>query len=401
MADFQNKLINRLLTLYENSKQSWQYGVKGRVIRLPVEKDQLFKNYAHSTQAYLYRDEIEKDVAVLEKRNLIVVTKDKYTGLLKNIDLNIDHIDDAYLFVKRVPINDVLESEKSLIMDMRNKYIDSDILGKYYEHLLNLIVNHKSRDKYYKDISELDIQSKVVYAVEKQDEDILLRVFSKKRFGDSKFVERRESKLMQLFNEFGSTEYASFIDLLEEHNIVKNKGNAIAKNGIIFCINNQTIDLDALDEEFYFSMDMLLNMEIVNITKSKVITVENLTTFYMFEDNDAVILYLGGFHNSAKRKLIEKIYKFNPNLVFYHAGDIDCGGFEILIDLRNKTGIDFKPLLMSIDIIEKYKDECQSLTENDKKRLKTLLNNEEASDFKEVIEYMLKNNIKLEQESIE
>lgn len=401
MVDFQKKIINKLITLFENSKQSWQNDAKSRAIRLSVEKEPLFKDYAHSAEAYLYRDEIEKDIACLEKQGFVIVAKDKYTGLLKNIDLNISNVNNAYLFIERTPVNDILESEKVKISEMQNAYKESNLLSKYYQHLLNLIDNHKNRDKYYKEIDDLITQSKIVDAIEKQDEDIFVRVFSKKKFGDSKLVEKRESKLMQLFNEFGNDEYTSFTDLLETHNIVKNKGNAIAKHGITFSINNQTIDLDAMNEEFYFSMDMLLKMQIRNISKTKVITVENLTSFYMFEDSEAVILYLGGFHNSAKRQLIKKIHDFNPNLQFYHTGDIDCGGFEILIDLRNKTGIDFKPLLMGIKEIAQYKNECQHLTENDKKRLTSLLCSKEASDFEDVIKYMLKNNIKLEQESIE
>ena len=148
-------------------------------------------------------------------------------------------------------------------------------------------------------------------------------------------------------------------------------------------------------------MDMLLKMEVITLSKSKVVTVENLTSFYTFKDDEAIILYLGGFHNSAKRELIKKIYNFNPNLEFYHTGDIDCGGFEILIDLRNKTGINFKPLLMGIEQLQKYKSECQTLTDNDRKRLTELLCNPKADEFKEVIEHMLSFDIKLEQESIE
>ncbi len=401
MADFQAIIINRLLTLYEKRKQSWKSDTKSRVVRLIVEKEPLFKNYAHSSQSYLFRDDVEKDVAALEDAELIIVTKDKNTGLLKNIDLNLKTIDKAYDFVKRTSLNDTLENEKRIVEALLEDNKEFVVLKGFLESIFNLIINHKSRDRYYKSIDELTLTVQIISSIIKQDEDIFLRVFSKKKFNDSKLVEKKEAKIMQIFNEFGDKTYESFSDLLEDHNIVKNKGSAVAKQGLLFKINNQTIDLDLLGEEFYFSIEMLLKMRIEAVRKTKVITVENLTTFYSFKDNDAVILYLGGFHNSAKRELIRKIYNFNPNLVFYHFGDIDCGGIEILLDLRNKTGIDFKPLLMGIEQLEKYKTECQPLTKNDRKRLKNLLTTNSAAEFRDTIYFMLEHNIKLEQESIE
>ena len=401
MTDFQKKIINKLLDQFERSQQSWKEEAKSRVVRLNVEKDPLFKNYVHSSTVYIYRKEIDKDVAELEAKMIVVANRDRQTGLLKTIDLKIEYVDRAFLLVKRTPLNDLLDNEKNIVLELLAKHKDSKIITNYLNYILDLINNHKSRKAQYETIEELKINIKIVSLIEKQQEDIFLRVFSKKHFNDSKFVEKRELKLLQIFNSFGDIQYESFTGLLEDHNIVKNKGTAVAKHGLVFKINNQLIDLDDLQEEFYFSMETLLKTEIVEIRKNKIVTIENLTSFYTFEDEDAVILYLGGFHNSAKRELIRKIFDFNNKLSFYHSGDIDCGGFEILIDLRNKTGIDFKPLLMGIDQLAKYINECQPLTENDKKRLTALLGETNAQEFKETIKFMLNHNIKLEQESIE
>lgn len=401
MTDFQKKLINKLLDQFERSQQSWKDGVKARVVRLNVEKDILFKNYAHSSTAYLFRPDIERDIKSLEQINLIIAKRDKQTGLLKTVDLNLDVVLEAYSMLKRVPLNTKLDDEMSRVQTLLLKYGKSLLINKYLNHIGQLIESHKSRKSYYDTIDELQLTVQIIDAIENQNEDVFLRVFSKKRFGDSKLIERKGSKIMQIFNEFGEIEYDNISDLLEDYNIVKNKGNAIAKQGITFRINNQTINLDLLNEEFYFSMDMLVKMDVVALSKPKVITVENLTSFYAFKDDKAIILYLGGFHNSAKRELIKKIHAFNPNLEFYHTGDIDCGGFEILIDLRNKTGINFKPFLMNVEQLKKYKYECQKLTDNDRKRLIKLSNDSEAVEFKEVIEYMLCYDVKLEQESIE
>ena len=81
-------------------------------------------------------------------------------------------------------------------------------------------------------------------------------------------------------------------------------------------------------------------------------------------------------------------------------GDIDWGGFEIFIHLKNMTGIDFVPFKMGIDELRKHKNECISLTEDDRRKLELLLQNPDAKVFYPIIEFMLRNGYKLEQESL-
>ncbi len=59
------------------------------------------------------------------------------------------------------------------------------------------------------------------------------------------------------------------------------------------------------------------DIEKVEISASKVITIENLTTFNSFVDKDAFIIYLGGYHNSIRRNMIRKIYENNPNKKYF------------------------------------------------------------------------------------
>lgn len=109
------------------------------------------------------------------------------------------------------------------------------------------------------------------------------------------------------------------------------------------------------------------------------------------------MIYLGGFHNTAKREFIKKIYASNPGKSYCHFGDIDAGGFYILEDLRNKTGIHFESLYMDVQTLLEFKDYTKMLTAEDRKRLLKL---GEREEFKCVVEYMLENDCKLEQENI-
>lgn len=81
-------------------------------------------------------------------------------------------------------------------------------------------------------------------------------------------------------------------------------------------------------------------------------------------------------------------------------GDIDWGGFEIFIHLKNMTGINFVPYNMSINELIVHANECIPITDNDRRRLELLLQNPDAKIFYDTIKFMLENGYKLEQESL-
>ena len=77
-------------------------------------------------------------------------------------------------------------------------------------------------------------------------------------------------------------------------------------------------------------------------------------------------------------------------------GDIDAGGFYILLHLRRKTGVPFQPYKMDISTLKDNLLYTKKLTDNDRTRLGNLLD----SEFKDTISFMLENNCKLEQEAL-
>jgi len=173
------------------------------------------------------------------------------------------------------------------------------------------------------------------------------------------------------------------------------KGNALIK------INGQIIDLNSLGDSFSLTRNEITKLEFININSKKILTIENLTTFFYFNDPSFFIVYLGGFASSNQLFLLEKIKKLNNNFEYFHFGDIDCNGINILIDLEKRTKLSIRPLYMDENILLKYTNQTEKLTVNDRKRLENYLNNNEYKRFHELIRLMLEKNIKLEQESIE
>ena len=83
-----------------------------------------------------------------------------------------------------------------------------------------------------------------------------------------------------------------------------------------------------------------------------------------------------------------------------HEGDIDVYGFLILENLKEKTGIPFKPLNMDVGTLKRFFEAniYKELTFSDINMIEK--NKEKLRDYKEVLEFMLLNNCKVEQESI-
>ena len=165
--------------------------------------------------------------------------------------------------------------------------------------------------------------------------------------------------------------------------------------GILHC--GEKIDLSILTGDIGLSTQTLKDLSSVELNGANVMTIENLTNFHKYKPENELVIYLGGFHNSVKRDFIKLVAKCNPATVFKHFGDIDAGGFYILEHLKKKTGINFIPHNMDIKTLEDNKEHWIKLTENDRNRLRFLA--EKINDCKETIDYMLKNNCKLEQEA--
>ena len=98
-------------------------------------------------------------------------------------------------------------------------------------------------------------------------------------------------------------------------------------------------------------------------------------------------------------RFLEKVLQDNPELECLHFGDIDVGGFLIHRHLCHAVGARFNLYRMGIRELEdpRFKPCRKKLTENDRSRMKRLMEEEE---YREVLAYMDEHDVKLEQEII-
>ncbi len=391
MRNFETNLLNKLLDKYEKSKLSKGGTVVKRTITLTTRDDVL--NSYNGFDSYKYSDENDAIIKKIEKLGFITAVFDNDS--FKSLSLNLSQVDDLYSYIGRDKPTDELDKINNIL----EKYHFDNFMDSFIEYVKDYVKEKYEYPKsYFSDANQLDLLLSIFKSLFLLTEETKKRDFSVRYFNDSKIFESVQGKIIKIIKDFDGNEYSSDDAVLAEYNIIKNSSYALIKNNLIVKINDSIINLNDLKFELSLSDDMIKSLIILDSNVTKIITVENLTTFYSLNDKDAVIIYLGGFHNHTKQTLLLKIYKQYPNAKYYHFSDIDCGGFLIFNNLVEKTKIPFIPYRMDKIELIKYKENIKKLTENDKKRLLKMLADSRFEIFKDTITYMLENNVKLEQE---
>jgi len=382
-----DRLLNALLDKYESSKSF--IGENKVRQRFLIRIGDLFPEYLDHANYEAFQS-VNEAVDILARKKLVLAKIGK-ANVCKEIQLNPDSIEEAYRLLGRTAKRDVQDTMRSILTRYQNS---NAILHQYISVQLDRLAQNKPVHYFNNDFKEFEQQLLAIEALDKVQRETFYRDFSMQVFRDSKIFDRISGKVANLLYEYG--EFAEKEQVLAELNLVKNPTYVHIKGAANVYLKGVKVDLSALHGDIAFSSTILDDIDGVELTGRSVMTVENLTSFHLTGSENRLVIYLGGFHNAVRRHLIMKIHQQNPDAAFYHFGDIDAGGFQILQHLRRQTGIDFIPYKMDLETLQKYQDSAKPLTENDRGRLIKL----KGQDFDEVIDYMLMRNIKLEQEAV-
>ena len=388
MTNYKEIILNLLLDKYERSKSFT--GDNKVEQRFSVKIAALFPKYGDEAEYDLFNALNEAVIALSEMD--FVSFQCKKNGVIENVSLKFTRLYDAYAYLTRTP---KAETNRNLIGLLEQYDGKNDLLTRFCTVQKERIAKNKKAEYFDGDIAEYEKLLKAVSMIFDVAEETFIRDFSIRVFGDSKSFEAIKGKVKRLLFQYG--DFPDEETVLEDLNIVKNPGHIYMKGSALIQISGQTIDLSKLNGDIAISSALLPDIERIIVTGKRVLTIENLTSFHAFSEKDTFAVYLGGYHNTHRRRFIQQLFKDNPTAIYYHFGDIDAGGFYILLHLRNKTGVPFSPYHMDIPTLQQYRDYTKPLTESDVKRLKKLADTE----FSDTISYMLTNNCKLEQEAMD
>ena len=398
MVQYDRKILNHLLDTYENSLLSTGENKRTIQIEFRFTKTSIPPYFDESSDEY---ESIHVLMKLLESKNLIcIIWKDnKQDYLIQKVRLMTDHIEEVYQYVGRKPKRGLEEENITLLQ----KYLDvnAPVTVAFARYLLERLQNHQSVKEYIalENRKETEKFLRACVLVEQNRKPCYIREFSILHFQDSKYFEQIESRIAKVFRQFsGEYEEMDTLELLAEYGIYRTPDYVYFKGEARIAIGEETVDLSLLKQGIGISGEDLSGIRFFDLSRiKKVITIENLTSFFRYWEEDSLFIYLSGYHNRIRRVLLQMIYATIPDAKYYHFGDIDAGGFSILLDLRKKTGIPFLSYHMDLDTLKRYMKYGKCLTESDRKRLEKIGREKE---FCEIIGFMLEKNIKLEQECI-
>lgn len=398
----QKKILELLLKKYESSKT---YDGQNEVSQsFSILPEKVFPDYSNDFTDIDRIKDFETNIDFLQNNSLVVVSikHDRISKITAiSTDENWTKIR-AILGVKdkKTRLNEEISFYSNFYKDSASHEIVKDFCKVQIERL----EAGKEAEFSHKDAENIIA---LLNFILKNKNEILERELSISVLSNSKtWEEKYRNKVLKILKKSGwfdsltencSDEKEIGKVILEECCVFSNPSYVYFKgNGAISFENGKIIKIYS-DIPLALSSDSVSKIKSFEVFDSKVMTVENLTSFNGIKDLNTFFIFLSGYHNSAKQAFLKKIFCQNSNKNYYHFGDIDPDGFFILENLRAKTNIDFNPYKMRISELEKYSAFTKPLEENDLKKARSLI---ESGRYTEILNYMLKHNQKLEQEII-
>ena len=209
------------------------------------------------------------------------------------------------------------------------------------------------------------------------------RVFSEKCFGDSKFFETQmKAPLLSILRKYVSREMTD-AELLQSIGISRYP-EPLEMRGNIFVNGN---DMRVFESGFcIFSGDIETAQISIPDTVRRILTIENRANYFAYRHNAGeLVIYHGGQYSPAKKKLFEKIAAAMPEkCVWYHWGDIDLGGFSMLLRLRKEIMPSVQPYRMSKNELLAFQTYTQTFSKDYAEKLRRLSENEQLADCREM-----------------
>lgn len=223
-------------------------------------------------------------------------------------------------------------------------------------------------------------------------EESLVRYASTVICRDSKALEQLRPRLLAMMRELTGREDAS----LEDHGISDKPRSVTIHGPLVLELAAGRIDFGVLEGPVSVSAVDLAAASSVESRARLCLTVENESVFLeLAKRRTGLLLVQTSFPGAATRLLFGRLPE---DLECGHFGDSDPAGFDVLRDLREKTGRAFRPVAMRFRPMEG----APVLTEDERKVIARLLDSDTVADVHGELRAMLEAGTKgdFEQESL-
>ena len=399
---WQKEILNLLLDKYERTAAFQKGELPDRRVLLRFYDAGKTDFSAYDIDDHVVRTAINETVIAMQSEKLVGFEwmRGEQNHIIKRVWLDFSNLDKAYQTVNR-------QSAKLLVtavireLEQEIEAVNTDwIVSFYCETKDYLETKCRLGSRISADGNERRNLFHMLRFIDGNSLTSLTeRVFSEKCFGDSKFFETkmkstllsimrkhisREMNDAELLQSIGISRYPEPLELRGEI-IINGNDMRVFRNG--FCIYSN--EIEAADV-------------IIPKTVERILTIENRANFFAYRQaENELVVYHGGQYSPAKKRLFEKLAAAMPtDCQWFHWGDIDLGGFSMLLRLRTEILPTVQPYRMSVAELQTYQAYTQLFSKDYAEKLKKLKEQERLSDCLDCIDYMLNNKVRLEQEAM-
>lgn len=395
-------IINRLLDIYERRNGAPKQAVRVRPNDLPLPG-----YYSQLDPAP--RLTTNEQLSQLTRQGWLSVTwQPGQTGhLLESVTLTLAHTDPLYRLLGRQPLADqrrqlqeTLLAERSHLTGWRRKAV---------ERCLSQLREHKSPAPF--SLTNLDWNRDLLTTLLALPDgevtaEIPYRVFSVRVFNDSKRFETLKDTVARLARRHNPRWRDLLLpEVLREMGLVANPGHLyLSGPWQLTDTDGQSFSLAGYAPSVGIPAALAARARRVTVDATQVICVENLAAFYeliRYKPAGLAALCLWGNPSPATRHLLRCLAAaVPPALPLLLWADIDYGGLSILAQLRQYVSPRFAPYHMDIATLQAYARWGQPLTKSDERNLTRLRQHAALADMSSLIDFVLREGVKLEQEAV-
>jgi len=409
-SDYGKQILTILLDWYENSPAYVrdQKPLRRRIMRLYDDGKTDFS--AYNIEDHQTRNDINHAVLNLADKGLIKYQwmHGQQDHILAKLWLNPSAVEQAYDWLGRQPKGDIVEELLLQLTTLINQ-TETNWARRWLEDTIEVISRKRSIGAVLPESpSECnDLLKAVSYLANNAEIETLERVFSMRCYGDSKHFERSiKTRLAKILRKHMVQDDCSDEDALRLAGIVPYPEQFAFSGSLSIVFSHGTLDFTLLPFGGTLTIDDIRQGRIMlGQGIRRVLSIENRANYidyiHKVKKNDEFVLFHGGQFSPAKRIFLNAIVSsMQDGCVFFHWGDIDYGGFNMLARLRREILPTVQPWRMNQNELTQYTQFIAGFSDTYRKRLSSLLEMPELSDCYSCIEYMIKAGIRLEQEAM-
>ena len=393
--DYKRIIMESLLRKYNRSSRGSK--TNRRIILRPEE---IYRAYDKNNAALSEKQSINDAVSELLGRGFITADYLKFSDDIEKIYLCEGKLDDLYAYMESeygvVPQSTISKQVHEII----KLYLGTGgIAQKYCETILTQVDDPRGTLVPEK----VEANLKMLCFLGKNTESLYVREASMLVYGDSSWFENNN------YDEICTclrTATGNLKDEGERNDEILSVFHVFPAEQEIFIKGDweieweeYSLDVSKIPGGIGIASGNIQRIKRITVNTDTVMTIENKTTYQRMKDNDAALMYLGGFANRHQIDFLKKVISDNLHVKYRHFGDIDIGGFLIHKQLCRDTATNFELYRMGIEQLQdvRFRNCLRELTENDIHRLETLAG---ENAYSEILKYMKENNVKLEQEIV-